>query len=117
MRLRPAMLVWARVISRPEPTLAFARAGRRDLSWDVSEPVPRWIWRTGAERPVAADGLSVTQLNDEHAFIALPADIELDPGDLIAFGTTHPCTTFDRWHVIAIIDDDFAVIDAVRTFF
>jgi D-serine deaminase-like pyridoxal phosphate-dependent protein len=117
MRLRPAMLIWARVLSRPEPTLAFASAGRRDLSWDVSEPVPRWIWRAGAERPVPAERMRVTKLNDQHAFIELEANVGLEPGDLIAFGTTHPCTTFDRWQVIAVIDDDFRVVDAVRTFF
>ena len=117
MRLRPAMLVWARVLSRPEPGLAFASAGRRDLSWDVSMPVPRWIWRRGGARPVAADTLNVRELNDQHAFIDLPPSVALEPGDLVAFGTTHPCTTFDRWQVIPIIDDDFAVIDAVRTFF
>ena len=117
MRLRPAMLVWARVLSRPEPTLAFASAGRRDLSWDVSEPVPRWLWRSGAERPAPAVGLRVTKLNDQHAFIELEAEVGLEPGDLIAFGTTHPCTTFDRWQVIAVIDDDFRVVDAIRTFF
>jgi D-serine deaminase-like pyridoxal phosphate-dependent protein len=117
MRLRPAMLIWARILSRPEPGLAFASAGRRDLSWDVSQPVPRWIWRAGAGRPVPAVGLTVPRLNDQHAFIELPADVGLAPGDLVAFGTTHPCTTFDRWSNVAIIDDDFAVIDLVRTFF
>ena len=117
MRLRPAIVIWGRVLSRPEPGLAFASAGRRDLSWDVSLPVPRWIWRAGADRPIPAEGLTVTQLNDQHAFIELPAEVALEPGDLVGFGTTHPCTSFDRWQLIPILDDDFAVIDAIRTFF
>jgi D-serine deaminase-like pyridoxal phosphate-dependent protein len=117
MRLRPAIVIWGRLLSRPEPGLAFASAGRRDLSWDVSLPVPRWIWRAGADRPIPAEGLVVTQLNDQHAFIELPAEVALEPGDLVGFGTTHPCTSFDRWQLIPILDDDFAVIDAVRTFF
>jgi len=117
MRLRPAIVIWGRVLSRPEPGLAFASAGRRDLSWDVSLPVPRWIWRAGADRPIPAEGLVVTQLNDQHAFIELPAEVALEPGDLVGFGTTHPCTSFDRWQLIPILDDDFAVIDAIRTFF
>jgi D-serine deaminase-like pyridoxal phosphate-dependent protein len=117
MRLLPAMLIWARILSRPEPGQAFASAGRRDLSWDVSEPVPRWVWRRGAEQPVPADGLTVAKLNDQHAFIELPDAVALEPGDLVAFGTTHPCTTFDRWAAIAVIDDDFRVVDAIRTFF
>ncbi len=117
MRLRPAIVMWGRLLSRPETGLAFASAGRRDLSWDVSLPVPRWIWRAGADRPVPAEGLTVTQLNDQHAFIELPAEVALEPGDLVGFGTTHPCTSFDRWQLIPILDDDFAVIDAIRTFF
>jgi D-serine deaminase-like pyridoxal phosphate-dependent protein len=116
-QLRPAAVIWARVLSRPEPGQAFASAGRRDLSWDVSLPTVRWTWRAGADRPRRAEGVQVTQLNDQHAFMALAPRIELEPGDLVGFGTTHPCTTFDRWQVIPIIDDDFAVIDAVRTFF
>jgi D-serine deaminase-like pyridoxal phosphate-dependent protein len=115
--LRPAAVIWARILSRPEPGQAFASAGRRDLSWDVSLPTVRWTWRVDAERPERAEGVHVTQLNDQHAFLALAPGVELDPGDLVGFGTTHPCTTFDRWQVIPIIDHDFAVIDAVRTFF
>jgi D-serine deaminase-like pyridoxal phosphate-dependent protein len=116
-QLRPAAVIWARILSRPEPGQAFASAGRRDLSWDVSLPTARWIWRAGSERPERAAGVEVTLLNDQHAFLALDAAVELAPGDLVGFGTTHPCTTFDRWQVIPILDDDFAVIDAVRTFF
>ncbi|MGH2408050.1 MAG: amino acid deaminase, partial [Candidatus Limnocylindrales bacterium] len=71
--LRPAAVIWARVLSRPEPGQAFASAGRRDLSWDVSLPTVRWIWRTGAERPLRAAGVEVTLLNDQHAFLALDA--------------------------------------------
>ena len=117
MRLRPAMLVWARVLSRPEPGQAFASAGRRDLSWDVAEPTPRWIWRSGADRPVPAERMTVRKLNDQHAFVDLPAAAALEPGDLIAFGTSHPCTTFDRWAAIVLIDDEFHVVDAIRTYF
>jgi len=116
-QFRPAAGIWARVLSRPERGQAFASAGRRDLSWDVSLPTVRWTWRAGANRPTRAEGLRVTQLNDQHAFLALEPAVGLEPGDLVGFGTTHPCTTFDRWQVIPVIDDDFAVIDAVRTFF
>jgi len=115
--LRPAAVIWGRVLSRPEPGQAFASAGRRDLSWDVSLPTVRWIWRADAERPERATGVQVTQLNDQHAFMALEPRVGLRPGDLVGFGTTHPCTTFDRWQVIPIVDDDFAVVDVVRTFF
>jgi D-serine deaminase-like pyridoxal phosphate-dependent protein len=46
---------------------------------------------------------------------AVPSD--LHPGDLVALGITHPCTTFEKWRVILVVDDDERVIDAVHTFF
>ena len=41
----------------------------------------------------------------------------LAPGDLVSLGSTHPCTTMDKWPVIPVVDDDDRVIDAVHTFF
>jgi D-serine dehydratase len=32
-------------------------------------------------------------------------------------GITHPCTSFDKWRVIPVVDDDDRVVDAVHTFF
>ena len=118
MRLRPAILIWGRLLSRPEPGLV-VRLGRsaRPLvgRLDAGSPLDLACGRRPARLP--ADGLMVTQLNDQHAFIELPAEVALEPGDLVGFGTTHPCTSFDRWQLIPILDDEFAVIDAVRTFF
>ena len=41
----------------------------------------------------------------------------LAPGDLVSLGSTHPCTTMDKWPTIPVVDDDDRVIDAVHTFF
>ncbi len=40
LRLRPALQVWAQVVSRPEPGLAVLTMGRRDVSFDQDLPVP-----------------------------------------------------------------------------
>jgi len=56
-------------------------------------------------------------LADQHAFVSVPSGVRLAPGDLIGFGISHPCTTFDKWRVIPVVDDDYRVIDAVHTFF
>ncbi len=37
-RLLPALEVWARVLSTPEPGLAILSAGKRDLSYDIDLP-------------------------------------------------------------------------------
>jgi D-serine deaminase-like pyridoxal phosphate-dependent protein len=38
-------------------------------------------------------------------------------GDIIGFGISHPCTTFDKWQVLFVVDDEYGVVDAIRTFF
>jgi D-serine deaminase-like pyridoxal phosphate-dependent protein len=38
-------------------------------------------------------------------------------GDLIGCGISHPCTAFDKWRLIPVVDDGYRVVDAVMTFF
>ena len=38
-------------------------------------------------------------------------------GDLVACGISHPCTTFDRWQFIPIVDDEYQVTGGIRCFF
>lgn len=47
----------------------------------------------------------------------IAAEPELAVGDLVGFGISHPCTTFDKWRLIWMVDDDYRVLDAIRTFF
>lgn len=114
--LLPAIELWAPVLSCPEPGLALACAGRRDVAFDQGMPVPLRLRRhDGTIEPAA--GLTTTRLDDQHAYITVPPGITLAPGDLICFGISHPCTTLDKWRVIPVVDDDYHVIDAVHTFF
>ena len=114
--LEPALEVWAAVLSRPEPGLALAGAGRRDLSFDKGLPIPLRVRRADGFE-VQAGPMTVTRLDDQHAYLSIPAESDLAPGDLICLGISHPCTTFDKWRVIPAVDDDYRVIDAVHTFF
>lgn len=118
LTLRPALELWASVLSRPEPELALLGAGRRDVSFDSGLPAPlrvRHLGRPDAEE--AAAGMSVTALNDQHAYLQVPADSTLRPGDLVCLGISHPCTTFDKWRAIPVVDERGAVSDVVHTFF
>jgi D-serine dehydratase len=56
-------------------------------------------------------------LNDQHGYLKYPAGSPLQVGDLVGFGVSHPCTTFDRWQFIYLVDDTYAVTGAIRTFF
>jgi D-serine deaminase-like pyridoxal phosphate-dependent protein len=113
--LRPALEVWAAVLSRPEPTLALVGMGKRDVSHDIDLPVPLTVSRDCVRR--AADGLEVFDLNDQHAFVRVPAADPLTPGDLMSFGISHPCTAFDKWRLLPVVDDELDVIGGVKTFF
>lgn len=117
--LRPAIEVWAHVQSRPEPGRLLATMGKRDVSFDSGLPVPeRWFRPGRHEAPEAlGPGHTTVALNDQHAFLDVPEDSPLEVGDILTFGISHPCTTFDKWQVIYLVDDDDRVIEAVRTFF
>jgi D-serine dehydratase len=109
------MEVWGVVLSRPEPTRAIVGVGKRDISPDNNTPVVREVRDAhGAPRGIAA---SCVSLNDQHAYLDVPADSPIAVGDLVAFGTPHACTTFDKWRTIVLVDDDYAVQKVVRTYF
>jgi D-serine deaminase-like pyridoxal phosphate-dependent protein len=113
---RPALELWAQVVSRPEPGLALLSAGRRDAGFDAGLPVPlRARRRDGGAAALA--GAEVTGLNDQHAYLRLAPGTALAPGDLVCLGISHPCTTLDKWRVIPVLDEEDRVIDAVHTFF
>jgi D-serine dehydratase len=116
--LRPAIELWAYVQSRPEPTRIIAGLGKRDASHDVTLPKPLSGVRAGSSKPEAlgADYRTV-RLDDQHAYLDVPPDSELQVGDMICFGISHPCTTFDRWQAMYVADDDLNVVGAIRTYF
>jgi len=114
--LVPALELWAQVLSRPEPELALLGAGRRDVGFDAGFPVPLRALRRDGSRPDAR-GWQVTGLNDQHAYLRVPNDAALAPGDLVCLGISHPCTTLDKWRVLVVLNDDDRVIDAVHAFF
>jgi len=115
--LRPAMEVWALVQSQPEPGLAILAVGKRDLSFDLDLPVPIARAARGALAASAVPpSWKITGLNDQHAYLRWDAaDASLAPavGDRVGLGISHPCTTFDKWHWMPLVEDDYRVSDAV----
>jgi D-serine deaminase-like pyridoxal phosphate-dependent protein len=112
--LEPALRVWAAVVSTPEPGLALANLGKRDVSFDLDLPIPLQVLRDGTTRPLS--GVTVTGLNDQHAYLADPTGA-LRTGDWVEYGISHPCTMFDRWAALPLVDSDNRVTDLIRTFF
>ncbi|MFI1178578.1 alanine racemase [Streptomyces sp. NPDC020799] len=115
--LRPAFRLWAQVVSRPEPGRAYLNAGKRDAAYDLDLPQPQVVRsaRDGSLRP--ATGMTVVGLADQHAFVSLPEGAELEVGDWVGLGLSHPCTVFDKWQLIPLAAESGVVTDYVRTFF
>jgi D-serine deaminase-like pyridoxal phosphate-dependent protein len=115
-RLQPALEAWGAVLSRPEPDRALVGMGKRDVSYDIDLPVPlRALSRSGL-RDVAGS-MAVFDLNDQHAYLRVLPEDELAVGDLVGCGISHPCTAFDKWRLIPVVDDEYTVVDALHTFF
>ena len=117
--LQPALQVWAMVQSVPEPGLAILNAGRRDLSFDQQMPRPLLWVRAGQQELVQVpSGWRVHALSDQHAHMHVPLDgPQPGVGDKVALGISHPCTTFDKWAWMAVVDDEGAVTGAITTGF
>ncbi|GIG88276.1 alanine racemase [Plantactinospora endophytica] len=114
--LDAALELWAQVTSTPEPGLAIVGMGKRDASYDEGLPVPLRVRRRSGEVH-AVEGMSVDRLNDHHGYLAVPPGVEVHPGDLVCFGISHPCTAFDKWRAMPVVDDDHVIVDVLRTYF
>ncbi|MEU7282599.1 alanine racemase [Streptomyces sp. NPDC045431] len=116
--LQPAFRLWAQVVSRPTPEQAFVNAGKRDAAYDLHLPEAQVVRsaRDGSVRPAA--GITVTRLSDQHAWLETTAEAaELEVGDWVGMGLSHPCTIFDKWQLIPLVEADGTVVDYIRTFF
>jgi D-serine deaminase-like pyridoxal phosphate-dependent protein len=114
--LEPAIEVWASVLARPEPTLAILDAGKRDLGVDTGMPEPVRLRRLSG-MTFAPRTWQVVGSNDQHVYLTIGQDDLLSPGDLVSLGISHPCTFFDKWTWIPMVDDDYRLTDVIRTYF
>jgi D-serine deaminase-like pyridoxal phosphate-dependent protein len=106
----------ARVVSSPEPTLALVDAGKRDFPYDEGLPIPRAAATelAGPWHPVDA---TVSAMNDQHSYVR-PAE-PLPIGSVVRFGLSHPCTSFDKWRVLPVVEslESGVVTGLIRTYF
>ncbi|MET9407327.1 amino acid deaminase [Streptomyces sp. NPDC002935] len=113
--LHPAFRLWSQVVSRPSPEQAFTNAGKRDAAHDLDLPFAQVVRRSGEERP--ATGIEVSGLSDQHAWLRTTPEADLEVGDWVGMGLSHPCTSFDKWQLIPLVEADGTVVDYIRTFF
>ena len=105
------------MISRPEPNLALLNFGKRDVAYDIDLPTALWIKHRGTNQLNTASGLNIFELNDQHAFVRVDPSIELNVGDFVGAGISHPCTAFDKWRLIPVVADDYQIVSVVSTYF
>jgi len=118
--LHAAMEVWAAVQSCPEPGLAILSVGKRDISYDLELPIPAGYCVQGQNAVAAAPGdWKISAMNDQHAYLRGTGEQHqaLRVGDLVVLGISHPCTTFDKWRWMPVVDADYNVCDAIVTCF
>ncbi|MDY7116520.1 hypothetical protein RAN53_09175 [Halomonas sp. SSL-5] len=120
--LRPALEVFAHVQSLPEPGLAIVGLGKRDIGHEPDMPLPlrhypRDTLATVDGAAIAPSTWRATHIMDQHLFLEIPEDAGLAVGDVIAFGTSHPCLTFDKWRHLLLVDETLAVTESVMTCF
>lgn len=120
--LRVAMHGLARVVSHPEPGLALVDGGKRDFPYDEGLPIPRRSAPDLAGPWQPLDAAVVSAMNDQHSYLRVTdaADVEaLVVGSVVALGLSHPCTAFDKWRVLPVVESagSDVVVDLVRTHF
>ena len=111
-----AFELWSYIQSIPERGLAILTMGKRDAAYDYYLPTPL---RRVRENEVNHDlsNCQVTRMNDQHAYMTFPESLDLRFGDKIVCGISHPCTAFDKWRFIPVVNDEYDVVDGLITYF
>ena len=108
---QPAIEVWAQVISKPEQDFGVLNLGKRDIGNDLHNPIPIKSY----DGQVKSFSAVIEKLNDQHGYLRTRADFQL--AQLIGLGISHPCTTFDKWRLVPLVNDNYDVVDCLQTFF
>ncbi len=116
-RFIPAIEVWGPVLSRPEPGRVIVGVGKRDVTSDGLLPLAKKVRRRGSDEVTGITPVRAVALNDQHAYVDIDPELGLAVGDLVGFGISHPCLTFDKWRSMAIVDDDYRVLEVANTTF
>ena len=115
--LRAGMRAYARVVSLPEPGLALLDAGKRDVPYDEGLPAVLGVASALGDEEHPLQG-EITALNDQHAFLRVSDGEQLALGDVVTLGLSHPCTAFDKWRLIPVVDTASGIVgEAAETFF
>ena len=114
---RPALELWSHVQSKPEDGLALLNFGKRDCPYDAGLPIPQFAQNPISGQRIDLSTTTVFNTNDQHAHLRGPGSEHLRVGDQVCCGISHPCTAFDKWRVLPVVDDSYYLLDLYRTYF
>jgi D-serine deaminase-like pyridoxal phosphate-dependent protein len=109
--LLPAIELWSQVLSNPESGFGVLNLGKRDVGCDLHNPIPFAKFAGRVEKFTG----QIEKLNDQHGFMRSTDKFAVS--ELIGLGISHPCTTFDKWKLIPLVNDQYEVVDLIRTYF
>ncbi|NBE56269.1 amino acid deaminase [Streptomyces boluensis] len=115
--LQPAFRLWAQVVSRPNAEQAFVNAGKRDAAYDLHLPEAQVVRDAESGEVRESTGIEITGLSDQHGWVRTTPEADLEVGDWVGMGLSHPCTSFDKWQLIPLAEADGTVVDYIRTYF
>lgn len=115
--LTSALELVAMVQSVPEAGRAVVNFGKRDCAFDAGLPQPIAHYRDGQALALASQSITSVGIMDQHCMVTLSAETDVQVGDILVFGTSHPCLTFDKWKTLLLVDDEYNVIDELETRF
>ncbi|HHT7401412.1 TPA: amino acid deaminase [Raoultella ornithinolytica] len=115
--LTSALELMAMVQSVPEADRAVVNFGKRDCAFDAGLPQPVAHYRHGKALPLQADEIVSVGIMDQHCMLRLAPGCDVQVGDIVVFGTSHPCLTFDKWKTLLLVDDEYNVLEELDTLF
>lgn len=115
--LTSALELMAMVQSVPEADRAVVNFGKRDCAFDAGLPQPVAHYRHGKALPLQADEIVSVGIMDQHCMLHLAPGCDVQVGDIVLFGTSHPCLTFDKWKTLLLVDDEYNVLEELDTLF
>lgn len=115
--LTSALELMVMVQSVPEADRAVVNFGKRDCAFDAGLPQPVAHYRHGKALPLQADEIVSVGIMDQHCMLRLAPGCDVQVGDIVVFGTSHPCLTFDKWKTLLLVDDEYNVLEELDTLF
>ena len=113
-----ALEVWAPVLSRPEPERLILGAGKRDVSTDSYFPqAKKWVSHGSQSISEFPGQPRATKVDDQHIYFDIGTECDVNVGDVVGLGISHPCTTFDKWKYLLMVDDKYNVTSVITTRF